>query len=99
MGEALLLCLVGSLYPVALLAVLTYLGSARPLPTAAAFLAGGVVISFITGTALVVLFRQFNVDPDHRPTLSGGVNIGLGHLAGDQLSPTAQQRHARRAAT
>ena len=28
MGEALLLCLVGSLYPVALLAVLTYLGSA-----------------------------------------------------------------------
>jgi hypothetical protein len=77
-GEALLLCLVGSLYPVALLAVLTYLGSARPLPTAAAFLAGGVVISFITGTALVVLFRQFNVDPDHRPTLSGGVNIGLG---------------------
>jgi hypothetical protein len=77
-GEALLLCLVGSLYPVALLAVLTYLGSARPLPTAAAFLAGGVLISFVTGTALVVLFRQFKIDPDHRPTLSGGVNIGLG---------------------
>ena len=54
MGQALLLCLVGSLYPVALLGVLTYLGSARPLPTAAAFLAGGVIISFVTGTALSV---------------------------------------------
>ena len=78
MGEALLLCLVGSLYPVALLAVLTYLGSARPLPTAAAFLAGGVIISFLTGTALVVLFRQFHLDPGHRPTPSAAVYIGLG---------------------
>ncbi len=78
MGQALLLCLVGSLYPVALLAVLTYLGSARPLPTAAAFLAGGVIISFVTGTALVVLFRQFHVDPDHHRTPNAAVYIGLG---------------------
>jgi quinol-cytochrome oxidoreductase complex cytochrome b subunit len=78
MGEALLLCLVGSLYPVALLAVLTYLGSARPLPTAAAFLAGGVIISFVTGTTLVVLFRQFQLNPGHRRTPSAGVYIGLG---------------------
>jgi hypothetical protein len=78
MGEALLLCLVGSLYPVALLAVLTYLGSARPLPTAAAFLAGGVIVSFATGTALVVLFRQFNINPAHRPTPSAAVYIALG---------------------
>ncbi len=78
MGQALLLCLVGSLYPVALLAVLTYLGSQRPIPTAAAFLAGGVIISFMTGTVLLVLFRQFNIDPDHRPTLSAWVDIGLG---------------------
>ena len=78
MGQALLLCLVGSLYPVALLGVLTYLGSARPLPTAAAFLAGGVIISFVTGTALVVLFRQFHLDPDHHRTPSAAVYIGLG---------------------
>ncbi len=78
MGQALLLCLVGSLYPVALLAVLTYLGSTRPLPTAAAFLAGGVLISFATGTALVVLFRQFNLNPGDRPTPSAAVYLGLG---------------------
>lgn len=78
MGQALLLCLVGSLYPVALLGVLTYLGSARPLPTAAAFLAGGVIISFLTGTALLVLFRQLGISPANRPTPSGAVYIGLG---------------------
>ena len=78
MGQALLLCLVGSLYPVALLAVLTYLGSARALPTAAAFLAGGVIISFVTGTALVVLFRQFNIDPRHNRTPNAAVYIVLG---------------------
>jgi hypothetical protein len=77
-GQALLLCLVGSLYPVALLAVLTYLGSARPIPTAAAFLAGGVLISLLTGIALVVVFRQFHLEPGHRRTPSAAVYIGLG---------------------
>lgn len=78
MGQALLLCLVGSLYPVALLAVLTYLGSSRPLPTAAAFLAGGILISFLTGIALVVLFRELHIEPGQHRTPSAAVYIGLG---------------------
>ncbi len=58
MIEALLLSFTGSLYPAGLLAVLTYLGSHRPMRTAIAFLIGGLVVSAATGATHLAVFRR-----------------------------------------
>jgi hypothetical protein len=76
--EVLLLCLSGSLYPIALLAVIEYLGRAQPVRTAVAFLVGGAIACAVTGTLIVILVRAFGLTDLKRPTPSAAVDITLG---------------------
>ena len=77
-AQVLLLCAVGALYPVALAAVTAYLGGDQPMRQALGFLAGGAVISAITGVALLVVFRNFGLTPHQHRTPSAVIDIGLG---------------------
>ena len=77
-AEVLLLCLTGSLYPIALIAVVGLLAGERRLQHGFAYWLGGVVISLATGAAIIVAVRLLNLTPNHRPTPSAWVDIGFG---------------------
>jgi hypothetical protein len=57
------LALLASLSPTALLVAAVYLGSARPMQTAAFYLAGALVMSLVTGVVILVVLRS--VDLNH----------------------------------
>lgn len=77
-GEVLLLCLSGSLYPVALAAVIAYLGGPTPLRDAVAFMAGGAIVCVVTGAVVAVAVKQFGLTSVQHPTPSALVDIVLG---------------------
>ena len=77
-AQVLLLCALGALYPVALAAVTAYLGGEQPTRRALMFLAGGAVISAITGVVLIVVFRNVGLTPHQHRTPSAAVDIVLG---------------------
>jgi hypothetical protein len=57
------LAVLASLSPTALLVAAVYLGSARPMQTAAFYLAGALVMSLVTGVVILVVLRS--VDLSH----------------------------------
>jgi hypothetical protein len=77
-GEALLLCLNGSLYPVALAAVIAYLGGPRPLRGAVAFMVGGAIVRVVTGTGIAIAVTQLGLTKVEHPTPSALIDIVLG---------------------
>jgi hypothetical protein len=82
-AEILLLCLSGSLYPLALVTIIHYLGGERRLPRSFAFAAGGVAITAVTGTLIVVLVRGAGLTREQHPTPSAlfDVVVGAGLVA------------------
>lgn len=77
-AEVLLLCASGSLYPVALVTIIHYLGGERRIPRSLAFTAGGAVITAITGTLIVVLVRTIGLTREHHPTPSALFDVAVG---------------------
>ena len=60
-GEVLLLCLSGSLYPIALAAILAYLGGPTPLRNAVAFMAGGALVCAVTGVGIAIAVKKLGL--------------------------------------
>jgi hypothetical protein len=79
--EAAGLAALGALYPPALVIAAVYLGSASPRKMTGLFLVGAVVMTVVTGVALLVVLRAGGLSlPTHR-TPRYGVRTGLGALA------------------
>ena len=62
------LALLASLSPTALLIAAIYLGSARPMQTAAFYLTGAVIMSLVTGVVILVVLRSIDLS---RPSQHG----------------------------
>jgi len=77
-GEVLLLCLSGSLYPIALAAILAYLGGPTPLRNAVAFMAGGALVCAVTGVGIAIAVKKLGLTAVKHPTPSAVVDIVLG---------------------
>ena len=77
-GEVLLLCLSGSLYPLALVTIIHYLGGERRMQRSLAFAAGGVAITAVTGASIVVLVRTAGLTQEKHPTPSALFDIVVG---------------------
>jgi hypothetical protein len=78
--EAAGLALIAALSPTALLVCAVYLGSARPRLTAAFYLTGAIVMSLVTGVALLLVLRSVSLNhpAEHAPRY--GLRLGLGIL-------------------
>src|SRR5262245_50235648 len=70
--------LLASLSPTALLATAVYLGSERPRRIATFYLAGALVMSLVTGVAILLLLRGSGLHHSHRHTPRYGFRLGLG---------------------
>ena len=75
------LALLASLSPTALLIAAVYLGSARPMRTAAFYLTGALVMTAVTGVVILVLLRSLDLshtaerDPRYELRLALGVAL------------------------
>lgn len=78
--EAAGLALLAALSPTALLVCAVYLGSARPRVTAGFYLAGAVVMSLVTGVALLLVLRSVGLNHPHDHAPRYGFRLGLGIL-------------------
>jgi hypothetical protein len=77
-AEVLVLCVTGSLYPVALVAIVGYLGGERRIQHGIAFVAGGALVCAATGTAIVIAVRAFGITQVHHQAASGLTDVLLG---------------------
>jgi hypothetical protein len=75
------LAALGALYPPALVIAAVYLGSARPRKMTGLYVVGAVVMTVVTGIALLVVLRAGDLSvPAHR-TPRYGLRVGIGALA------------------
>jgi hypothetical protein len=77
------LALLAALSPTALLVAAVYLGSARPRPTAASYLAGALLMSLAMGLVVLLVLRSIGLNrPDqHAPRYGLRLGLGLALLA------------------
>ena len=80
LAQAAGLALLAALSPTALLVAAIYLGSARPKLTSAAYLAGAVVMSVITGVVILAVLRGADLNRPDQHTPRYGLRLGLGVL-------------------
>jgi len=79
-AQAVVLVLVGSIYPAGLVMIAIYLATERPTRMASLFLAGAATATVISGVLVLVLMRSAHLDhPDNRPT-HGWVRVAAGVL-------------------
>lgn len=95
-AEVLLLCLSGSLYPLALATIIYYLGGARPMQRSLAFAAGGLAVTAVTGTLIVVLVRSVGLTHKKHPTPSPlfDVVVGAGLVVFSAILLARERRHS-----
>jgi hypothetical protein len=74
------LALLASLSPTALLMAAVYLGSAQPRRTAAFYLVGALVMSLVTGLAILELLRNLGLSGPSQHAPRYGLRLGLGVL-------------------
>ncbi len=74
------LAVLAALSPTALLIAAVYLGSARPRLTATVYLAGAVLMSLITGVAILLVLRSADLNRPDQHTPRYGLRLGLGIL-------------------
>ena len=77
------LALLAALSPTALLVAAVFLGSARPRPTAAAYLAGALLMSLVMGLVVLLVLRSvgLNHPAQHAPRYSLRLGLGVISLA------------------
>jgi hypothetical protein len=74
------LALLAALSPTTLLVSAVYLGSARPRPVAAAYLAGAIIMSLVTGLVVFVILRGAGLQHQSQRAARYDLRLGLGLL-------------------
>ena len=74
------LALLAALSPTTLLVSAVYLGSARPRLVAAAYLAGAIIMSLVTGLVVIAILRNTGLQHHSQRTPRYGLRLGLGLL-------------------
>jgi hypothetical protein len=72
------LALLAALSPTELLVAAVFLGSARPRPTAAAYLAGALLMSLIMGLVVLLVLRSVGLNHPAQHAPRYGLRLGLG---------------------
>ena len=72
------LALLAALSPTALLVAAVFLGSARPRPTAASYLAGALLMSLVMGLVVLLALRSFGLNHPSQHAPRYGLRLGLG---------------------
>jgi hypothetical protein len=74
------LALLAALSPTALLVAAVFLGSSRPRPTGAAYLAGALLMSLIMGLVVLLVLRNVGLNRPDQHSPRYGLRLGLGLL-------------------